>query len=418
MTGWILGAVCALATLAIGIAIGRLSRRTTRAHTTAPEVRTPSAGDDVTAHEVANTRRTVSKLVEEMSPAIIVVDSTERVRLANRSARALKLVREDRVVVREVLALCREAHLDDSAWIDLEVRHGGQRVALRGHGLSLADRMVGLVLVDVSESYRVEAVRRDFVANVSHELKTPVGAITLLGEAIEDAADDQVAVRRFALSMQKESKRLSVLVQELIELSRLQGGEPSPPGTTIRIADIVAECADRARTVAAAKSIHIETAGEADLTVLGVERHLVMALTNLLTNAVSYSPEATTVAVTYRAERDDAVIVVKDQGIGIAADDIKRIFERFYRVDRARSRQTGGTGLGLAIVKHIASNHGGSIEVWSQEGEGSTFTLRIPRRPPSAAAIDAADHSLISDTAIEVAEHGTQSGASPSTLPE
>lgn len=390
MTAWIVAVICALAAFALGIVVGRRGSP-------------PDAATEPTPPAAPRADGPATALSELMAPGAIVVDSADRVLLANRTARNLGLVRNDRVVVRRLLALAREVLADGEAWCDLVITRsgGGQRVTVRAHGFDLDDDQVGMVLIDVSESHRVEAVRRDFVANVSHELKTPVGAITLLGEAIEDAADDQAAVRRFALSMQKESKRLSQLVQELIELSRLQGGEPSPPGTVIRIADIVAECSDRARTIAAAKDIRIQTAGDAELTVVGVERHLVMALTNLLTNAVSYSPDSTTVAVTYRAVGDDAEIVVKDQGIGIAAVDLKRIFERFYRVDRARSRQTGGTGLGLAIVKHIASNHGGSVSVWSSEGQGSTFTLRIPRTPPATVAGGPhADHSVVSDTAL------------------
>ena len=429
MTGWIVGALCVLAAFAIGVFAGRARPRSEgRTDLTRGRQRADSdsamsnsrVSDAQREQDAVETRRIVLQLVEDMSPAVLLVDSADRVLLANRTARGLGLVRNDRIAVRQLLSLCREASIDGDAWVDLELRpSGGQRVALRGHGMALGDRIVGLILVDVSESYRVEAVRRDFVANVSHELKTPVGAITLLGEAIEDAADDQVAVRRFALSMQKESKRLSALVQELIELSRLQGGEPSPPGTQVRIADIVAECADRARTVAAAKGIQIETTGQENLVVLGVERHLVMALTNLLTNAVSYSPESTTVAVTYQADAEDALIVVKDQGIGIAPGDTKRIFERFYRVDRARSRHTGGTGLGLAIVKHIANNHGGSIEVWSREGEGSTFTFRIPRKPPNGIDDRAVvDHSLVSDTALaEPAEPSTKTEPPHSAWP-
>jgi two-component system, OmpR family, sensor histidine kinase SenX3 len=412
MTGWIVGALCVLAAFTLGVLVGPLRRRIGRPTgqlTSPPQGRHHSAEPE---GESAKIRRIALRMVDEMAPAILVVDSADRVRLANRAARELNLVRNDRIAVRQLLSLCREATVDGDAWVDLELRpSSGERIALRGHGMALEGRMVGLVLVDVSESYRVEAVRRDFVANVSHELKTPVGAITLLGEAIEDAADDQVAVRRFALSMQKESRRLSALVQELIELSRLQGGEPLPPGTEVSIADIVAECTDRARTVASAKGIQIETAGDNDLTVIGVEPHLVMALTNLLTNAVSYSPVSTTVAVAYHADGDDALIVVKDQGIGIAPGDIKRIFERFYRVDRARSRHTGGTGLGLAIVKHIANNHGGSVEVWSREGQGSTFTFRIPRKPPTGINDrGAVDHSMVSDTAIaEPNDHRTSS---------
>ncbi|WP_106848618.1 cell wall metabolism sensor histidine kinase WalK [Blastococcus sp. Marseille-P5729] len=394
MTAWIVASTCALVALVVGYLIGRRTAPAPPAERPVDEAPSPSPAPDGS--------RTALRLIEYMSPAVAVIDSSDRLLLANRTAREIRLVRGDRVVVRRILALSREVLADGEAWCDLVIspQGGGENLTVRAHGFGLGDGLVGVVLIDVTESHRVEAVRRDFVANVSHELKTPVGAITLLGEAIEDAADDQAAVRRFALSMQKESKRLSLLVQELIELSRLQGGEPAPPASVVRIADIVAECADRARTMASSKDIRIQTAGDADLTVVGVERHLVMALTNLLTNAVSYSPDSTTVAVTYRASDQDAEIVVKDQGIGIAPRDLKRVFERFYRVDRARSRQTGGTGLGLAIVKHIANNHGGSISVWSSEGQGSTFTLRIPRTPPVGPYDRSVDHSLVSDTAL------------------
>ena len=400
MTVWIVAAACALAAFALGLLIGRRAARRTAGETA---VGAPAAAPATRETVRGNGDSTALRLIERMGPAALAVDSADRVLLANATAHGLGLVRGDRVVVRRLLALCREAIADEEAYCELVLGQGSgaERTSVRAHAFDLGGGVVGMVLVDVTESHRVEAVRRDFVANVSHELKTPVGAITLLGEAIEDAADDQVAVRRFALSMQKESKRLSLLVQELIELSRLQGGEPSPPSSVVRIADIVAECADRARTIATSKDIRIQTTGDVELTVVGVERHLVMALTNLLTNAVSYSPESTTVAVIYRAAGADVEIVVKDQGIGIAPVDIKRIFERFYRVDRARSRQTGGTGLGLAIVKHIASNHGGSVSVWSSEGQGSTFTLRIPRTPPVALhERPLADHSVISDTAL------------------
>lgn len=408
MNAWIVASTCALVALVVGYLIGRRTAPAPPAERPVVDAPNPSPAPDGS--------RTALRLIEYMSPAVAVIDSSDRLLLANRTAREMRLIRGDRVVVRRILALSREVLADGEAWCDLVIsaQGGGENLTVRAHGFSLGDGLVGVVLIDVSESHRVEAVRRDFVANVSHELKTPVGAITLLGEAIEDAADDQAAVRRFALSMQKESKRLSLLVQELIELSRLQGGEPAPPASVVRIADIVAECADRARTMASSKDIRIQTAGDADLTVVGVERHLVMALTNLLTNAVSYSPDSTTVVVTYRATDQDAEIVVKDQGIGIAPRDLKRIFERFYRVDRARSRQTGGTGLGLAIVKHIANNHGGSVSVWSSEGQGSTFTLRIPRTPPVGLYDRSVDHSLVSDTALaEPDDLGSVAGTAP-----
>jgi two-component system sensor histidine kinase SenX3 len=237
---------------------------------------------------------------------------------------------------------------------------------------------VALVLQDVTEARRVEAVRRDFVANVGHELKTPVGALSLLAEAIEDAADDPVAVQRFAGRMVHEAERLGRLVREVIDLSRLQGAEPLPDPQPVGIDTVVAEAVDRTRTAAAAKGIEIAVGGHCGLVVRGVEPQLATALTNLLANAVAYSPPGTRIAVAARPRSGFAEIAVTDSGIGIPRPHRARVFERFYRVDQSRASSTGGTGLGLAIVKHIASNHGGSVTVWSEEGLGSTFTLRVP----------------------------------------
>jgi two-component system, OmpR family, sensor histidine kinase SenX3 len=236
---------------------------------------------------------------------------------------------------------------------------------------------VAVIVDDLTEARRVEAVRRDFVANVSHELKTPVGAIALLAEAMVDGADEPGTVRHFAERVQHESQRLSRLVQELIALSRLQGAEPLPDPRPVSLRQVVHEAIDRVRLSADAKRIAIAY-DEHDATVLGDEGLLVTAVANLVENAVAYSPSGTRVAIGVRATDAVAEVFVADQGIGIAADDLDRIFERFYRIDPARSRDTGGTGLGLSIVKHIVTNHGGTTAVWSTQGEGSTFTLRLP----------------------------------------
>jgi len=240
-----------------------------------------------------------------------------------------------------------------------------------------------LLVEDVTEARRVEAVRRDFVANVSHELKTPVGAMSLLAEALQDASEDPTAVRRFAGRLQHEAGRLARLVQELIDLSRLQGADPLPDASLVPVDKVVAEAVDRTRTAAAARGISIVRGGERGLTVSGSESQLVTAVGNLIDNAVHYSPEKTRVGVAVRSREGAVEISVTDQGMGIADKDLERVFERFYRADPARSRATGGTGLGLAIVKHVATNHGGEVSVWSVEGSGSTFTLRLP---PSAGA--------------------------------
>jgi two-component system sensor histidine kinase SenX3 len=245
-------------------------------------------------------------------------------------------------------------------------------------GTNPAPGPVALVLQDVTEARRVEAVRRDFVANVGHELKTPVGALALLAEAIEGAADDPEAVQRFAARIAHESERLARLVRELIDLSRLQGGEPLPEMAPVEVGHVLAEAVDRTRMAARAKRLEIAVGGQTGLVVQGVESQLTTAVTNLLANAVAYSAGESRIALAARARSGFAEIAVTDSGIGIPRKDRQRVFERFYRVDQSRASSTGGTGLGLSIVKHVASNHGGSVTVWSEEGLGSTFTLRIP----------------------------------------
>jgi len=258
------------------------------------------------------------------------------------------------------------------------------RVAPLGSGVGGG----GLVLVlaeDQTESRRVEEVRRDFVANISHELKTPVGALALLAETVEDAADDADAVRRFAGRMRQEASRLTVIVQDLITLSRIQAAEPVPDPAPVELDTVVAEALDRCRMKANARGITLASLGDRNLAVLGDEDLLVTALRNLLENAVGYSPERTKVVVTTTKLGDGgAEISVTDQGIGIPERDLERIFERFYRVDPARSRATGGTGLGLAIVKHVIAAHGGRVTVRSEVGAGSTFTLWLPLRSEHA----------------------------------
>lgn len=322
-----------------------------------------------------------------MESAAIVTDSGDQVLLANPQSVKMGLVRDGRVTVRALLEISRDVRRDGPLTIDLRLPAGvvptAREMFVSVHGYQIGDSgAVALVMSDVTEAHRVEAVRRDFVANVSHELKTPVGAINLLGEAIEGASDDEQAVRRFAGSMRRESRRLATLVADLLELSRLQGAEALPPLDTVPVGEVVAECVDGVRAAADAKEILIVKTGDDTVTVQAVRTQVQGAVTNLLTNAIAYSPDGTKVAVTYGRRDGYAEIVVKDQGIGISARDLDRIFERFYRVDPARSRNTGGTGLGLAIVKHIATNHGGSVEAWSSEGDGSTFTLRLPLKPP------------------------------------
>jgi two-component system sensor histidine kinase SenX3 len=240
-----------------------------------------------------------------------------------------------------------------------------------------------LLAEDRAEARRVEAARRDFVVNASHELKTPVGALALLGEAVAEAADDAEAVKRFAERIQVESQRLAALVRDILELSRVQSEGAFVAAAEVDVVAVVAEAVDRARTAAAARGIALDIGGT-PATVLGDHRMLVTAVRNLLDNAVAYSDPGTRVAVATSVDPDRGRvdIAVVDQGIGIPADAQARVFERFYRVDPARARDTGGTGLGLSIVKHVVADHGGEVTLWSEPGHGSTFTIHLPL-PPS-----------------------------------
>jgi two-component system sensor histidine kinase SenX3 len=238
--------------------------------------------------------------------------------------------------------------------------------------------LIAILIFDDSEIRRLDSIRRDFVANISHELKTPIGALSILSEAVLEASDDPEAVIKFASRMQTESKRLTDLVQEIINLSRLQDDDPLKNGKPVDISEVVNEALDQSRLNAEKRKISL-VFEEIDPAIINGDRNQVtMAIHNLIENAINYSPDSTRVAITLKVADAIAEVAVSDQGIGIPEKDLERIFERFYRVDPARSRLTGGTGLGLSIVKHIATNHGGDVSLWSVEGAGSTFTIRFP----------------------------------------
>ena len=240
---------------------------------------------------------------------------------------------------------------------------------------------IGLICVlifDDSEMRRLDSIRRDFVANISHELKTPIGALSILSEAVLGAADDPEAIVRFANRMQAESKRLSDLVQEIINLSRLQDDDPLKNAKVIDLNEVLLNAIDQSELNASARNIELIYSEQAQARIKGDHSQVTMAISNLIENAINYSPEGTRVAIALRVNDGLAEVSITDQGIGIPEKDLERIFERFYRVDPARSRATGGTGLGLSIVKHVATNHGGDVSVWSVENAGSTFTIRFP----------------------------------------
>ncbi|GFG52628.1 two-component sensor histidine kinase [Mycolicibacterium agri] len=338
---------------------------------------------------------TVSQMLDHivsLSPVgIVVVDTYRDVVYSNDRARELGLVRDRLLDDRAWEAAQRTLKTGEDSEVDLSPRdrmhRGRSGLSVRGHVrlLTEEDRRFAVVYVDdQSEHARMEATRRDFVANVSHELKTPVGAMGVLAEALLASADDPDTVRRFAGKMVAESNRLANMVGELIELSRLQGAEPLPDLEAVDVDTVVAEALSRYKVAAETANIEITTDQPTGFKVLGDQPLLVTALANLVSNAIAYSPNGSPVSISRRRKGDYIEIAVTDRGIGIAPADQERVFERFFRVDKARSRATGGTGLGLAIVKHVAANHNGSIRLWSQPGTGSTFTLSIPAYPDHA----------------------------------
>jgi two-component system sensor histidine kinase SenX3 len=345
------------------------------------------------------------KSLDALRVGVVVLDQDDTPVLVNPAARAMGLLRAGpqpgtiaaHPIVRTLAGQVRRTGVRREVELDLpRGREGGPQSPLGVHlrAVALGGNYVSVEAADVTESHRVDRVRRDFVANVSHELKTPIGALQLLAEALLDATDpdsvttdpaeDVAAARRFAERIQSESTRLGRLVNELLELTRLQGAEPLPAPEPVAVDWVVAEVIDRTRTAAAARSIDVDVTGDRGLTVYGSDSQIATAVANLVENAIAYSAENTKVDVVTRGDDEYVEIAVTDQGIGIGPSDLDRIFERFYRADQARSRATGGTGLGLAIVKHIATNHGGRVEVSSSLGGGSTFTIRLPARPPDA----------------------------------
>jgi two-component system sensor histidine kinase SenX3 len=323
----------------------------------------------------------VATVLSVLRSSAVVVDDDDEVMKASAPAHALGLVRGKRLASSELADIVRQVRRDGQIReTDLVLpRPSGPPRTVTARVASLSSRLVLALVEDRTRERRVEAVRRDFVANVSHELKTPVGAIRLLAEAMADASHDPEAVERFSGRMITEGDRLSRLVQQIIELSRLQGDEPLEAPVVVDVDDVISRSVDASLMDASNKNIKLVTGGTPGLRIFGNEEQVAVAVTNLVANAVTYSGADSTVLVSTKGDDDMVDISVVDQGIGIPHDELDRIFERFYRVDPARHRSTGGTGLGLSIVKHVAATHGGDVRVWSLEGQGSTFTLSLPR---------------------------------------
>jgi two-component system, OmpR family, sensor histidine kinase SenX3 len=318
----------------------------------------------------------------------VVLARHDKVLLGIGPAKSIGLVEGDRLASAHLLDLVRAVRRDGTIrTARLEVVDEREDIRLLAVRVArLDDDLILLLVEDRTSEHRVETMRRDFVANVSHELKTPVGAITVLAEAVADARDDPAAVERFSQRMVIETNRLSHLVQQIIDLSRVQDDDVVDEAQPIDVDQLVADALDRIGVDASAKHISLVKAGTSELVTVGHRAQLLIALGNLVENAVSYSSPYTRVVVDVQVSRsspdaetpDQLEISVADQGLGIPESEQQRIFERFYRVDRARSRSTGGTGLGLSIVKHIMAGHQGSVRVWSAPGRGSTFTLTLP----------------------------------------
>lgn len=329
----------------------------------------------------------LKRALAQVGGAAAVIGPHDEVLHSTVSARSMNIVRGSRIIEETVLEIVRESRQRSTELCrDIDVPgtatgRTAQHLTVRVGPLDAHGNIV-LVVDDRAPLLRVEQTRRDFVANISHELKTPIGAIAILSEAVEGAADDPEAVRHFAGRLNKETARVSEMVSQIINLSRLQSDQPMMTPQQVDVFHVLADAVERNRELADSREVNLVVKAEPDLEIQGDPAQLTDAVSNLIHNAIVYSNPRARVAVSSRlvhdVDGDRADIAVADNGIGITDEDQRRIFERFYRVDYARSRDNGGTGLGLSLVKHIAQAHGGSVDVWSKVGQGSTFTLSIP----------------------------------------
>ena len=316
-----------------------------------------------------------------MQTGALLVGPHDEILVVNEPGETMGLVRGTRVGFTELLDVVRAVRTSGIPYDGVVVRQrqpGAEALELTVRVSPMEDEDVLIFAVDESAAKRVDAVRRDFVANISHELKTPIGAISVLSEAVEVAKDDPEAVERFALRLQRETARLAELTNQIIDLSRLQTENPMLEHHVVDLSEVIDEAVSRSRERAAQREVSVIVARTTEVRVLGDRWQLADAVANLVQNAISYSDERARVTISLALDGDVAEVKVSDNGIGIRPEDQDRIFERFFRVDYGRSRESGGTGLGLSIVRHIAVSHGGDIRVWSVPGQGSTFTLSLP----------------------------------------
>ncbi len=400
MVGYILAAVAFAVALTVVLIAWRLQQRTVRRLIEAVEHLGEAApGRPRSELAMARLERSVQRVRErddrvhqaelrlelalsEMTQGAVVCDERGVVVFRNAYAQSFVGARHGEALVEaaivELLEVARSGMPCDR---ELEL-YGPPRRTLVVHATPLrgGSELLGAIAVidDITETQRIDSIRRDFVANVSHELKTPIGALALLAETLAGESDAGI-VQRLSERVRNESFRVSNMVDDLLTLSRIEGND-SPNLDDFGIDLLVRECVDRVHPVAERRSVVI-TVGAVDgaLRFFGDRRQIASALSNLLENAVKYSESGAPVDVRVSTSEHEMAIVVQDHGIGIPTSELERIFERFYRVDKARSRETGGSGLGLSIARHVARNHGGDITVVSREGEGSTFALLLPR---------------------------------------
>ncbi|GAA4051151.1 sensor histidine kinase [Agromyces indicus] len=355
----------------------------------------------------------VDQVLDVLESAGVVLDPSNNVLRASPGALAMGLVRNQMLAHQELIDLVAAVRrTGDPVATELVLARGPFSDATMQVDVRVArlgTRFVLLLADDRTEARRLDEVRRDFIANISHELKTPIASVSLLAEALDQAADEPERVRRFADRLAVESTRLGHITSEVIELSRLQARDALRRDELLDVDRIVAAAVDQNRVVAAAKGIEVRLRAKSKAKVYGDEALMVVAVHNLIANALAYSSEGGRVGVGVTVDDDAVEIAVADQGIGIAPEDQDRVFERFYRVDQARSRNTGGSGLGLSIVKHTVQNHGGDVRVWSQPGRGSTFTIRLPLAEPPVSPPEP------EDTAAETVVDGQGDGSATAT---
>lgn len=350
------------------------------------EARNSRTRTELQGDKVSTVAQVLHFAIQSSPDAVVVVDRRKQVVMSNPRAHELGVVHErviNDVVWSVVSRVFGDGEMRTLHFSPTKQRRGARPIlAVAGSAqlLTQADnRYVVIYAVDDSEHTRMESARRDFVANVSHELKTPVGAISLMAETLLEVHDEPDAVQHFASKLSGEVRRMNQMINELISLSKLQGAESLPELEVLSVDKIISDAVERCRLAAETSNIELTMDGPSRSFVRGDLNLLVTSVANLIANAIAYSPEGSTVSITREIHAEMILIRVTDRGIGIALEDQERVFERFFRVDKARSRNTGGTGLGLSIVKHVMANHGGSVFLWSRPGSGSTFTLELPR---------------------------------------